>query len=106
MFWLRVVYLTTDAMPSKREVSRPAAPSRQVISVHISCARASASAFTEVGWCSPSRRISLGGRPRPDHGLGGSGAAPCAQTEVFDRIAATYLNPSAVTPVRSCVSLP
>src|SRR3954447_706683 len=26
-----------------------------------------------VGWCSLSRRISLGGRPRPDQGLGGSG---------------------------------
>src|SRR3954466_8021726 len=34
-------------------------------SVHISCARASASAFTEVGWCSPSRRISLGAVPGP-----------------------------------------
>src|SRR5215213_6169238 len=41
-----------------------------------------ASAFTEVGWCSLSRRISLGGRPRPDQGLG---ARPCAQAEVFDR---------------------
>src|SRR3954462_7118582 len=50
--------------------------------------RARASALTEVGWCSLSRRISLGGRPRPDHGLGGSGARPCAPTEVFDRIPA------------------
>src|SRR3954468_15232184 len=41
------------------------------------------------GWlCSPSRRISVGGRPRPDHGLGGKGARPCAQTEVLDRIPA------------------
>ena len=38
-----------------------------------------------AGW----RRTSEGGRPRPLHGLAGSGAAPCAQTEVFDRIAAT-----------------
>src|SRR3954447_1992836 len=40
-------------------------------------------ARTEQLW-----RISVGGRPRPDQGLGGKGARPCAQTEVFDKIPA------------------
>src|SRR4029450_13268885 len=85
---------------SHRAARPPTRPSRKVIQAHAACARASASAFTEVGWCSPSRRISLGGRPRPDQGLGGKGARPCAQTEGFDRIPAMELSPSAVTAVR------
>jgi hypothetical protein len=37
----------------------------------------------------PSRRISFGGRPRPDHLLGGSGAMPDGQIVVFGRVPTT-----------------
>ena len=56
--------------------------------VQVVSGRPSATALTGTGWCCASRRSRVARRPRPDQGLGGKGARPCAQTEVFDRIPA------------------
>jgi hypothetical protein len=37
----------------------------------------------------PSRRISFGGRPQPDHLFDGNGTVPDGQTVVFGRVPAT-----------------
>ena len=55
---------------------------RQEIVCQLAAGRPSASALTLTGWCSASRRMSFGGRPRPDHGSGGSGAIPGGHTEL------------------------
>jgi hypothetical protein len=67
---------------AKREVSAPAVPSRQETVCQLAAGKLSASALTLTGWCSVSRRISFGRRPRPDHGSGASGAVPGGHTEV------------------------
>src|SRR4051812_48981785 len=71
---------------AKREVSAPALPSRQQIVCQPAAGRPGASVLTLTGWCSASRRMSWGGRPRPHHGSGGSGAVPGGHTEVCDGI--------------------
>ena len=48
-----------------------------------------ASALTETGWCSGLPRSRVGRRPRPDQGVGGSGAWPCGQTLVPGRMPST-----------------
>src|SRR5512143_245779 len=91
---------------AKRDEYPSAEPSRHLTSAHASCGRPSASALTEVGGGSRSRRINLGGRPRPDQALGGDGRVPGPHTDVLGRMPATYDSPSALIPVRKSVSLP
>src|SRR4051794_5180966 len=74
---------------AKRELSAPALPSRQEIVCQLVAGRPSASALTLTGRCSVSRRISFGGRPRPDQGSGGSGAVPGDHTELCGGMPAT-----------------
>ena len=74
---------------AKREVSAPALASRQEIVCQLAGGKPSASALTLTGWCSLSRRISFGRRPRPDQGRGGSGAVPGGHTEVCGGMPAT-----------------
>src|SRR5215212_1602714 len=59
----------------------------------LAAGRPSASALTLTGWCSASRRMSFGRRPRPDQGSGGSGTVPGGHTEVCGGIPATWLSP-------------
>src|SRR6476661_6992610 len=67
---------------AKRDASAPAAPSRQEIVCQLAAGRPSASALTLTGWCSASRRMSFGGRPRPDHGTGGIGRPDLLQRDL------------------------
>src|SRR6266853_2962348 len=79
---------------AKREESRPAVPSRQPIVRQARLGRPNASALTERGLCLALRRGRVGGRPRPDHRLGGNGCVlPGAHTVVLDR-KSTRLNSS------------
>src|ERR1019366_6213072 len=56
--------------------SRSAVPSRHSIVRQARLGRPRASALTEIGRWLASRRISFGGRPRPDHFFGGNGPVP------------------------------
>ncbi len=69
-------WATRTRSRAKREVSQSAEPSRHVIVCQAASGRPRASALTETGWCSGSRRIRLVGRPRPDQAFGGSGPVP------------------------------
>src|ERR1019366_9355314 len=74
---------------AKREDSHSAVPSRHLIVRHARLRSPRASCLTEIGRCLPSRRISFGGRPWPDHLFGGNGTVPVGQTVVFGRVPAT-----------------
>ena len=81
-------------------------PSRHSIARQARLGKLRASALTEFGRCLASRRISFGGRPRPDHFFGGNGPVPGAQTVVFGIMPATYHNPSVVMFARRSVLAP
>src|SRR5277367_3363588 len=74
---------------AKREDRGAATPSRHSIVRHARLGKESASFSTATGLCSGSRRKSVGGRPRPDQGLGGSGSPPSGHTVVLERMPAT-----------------
>src|SRR5215213_4778791 len=61
---------------AKRDVSDVLLPSRQVTLCQACAGSPLARSLGETGLWSASRRISLGGRPRPLQGLGGSGVVP------------------------------
>src|SRR5436853_402693 len=87
---------------ANREDSGAAAPSRQVIVRHARFGKPNASALTENGRCSLSRRSRFAGRPRRERFfLAGNGALPGAHTVVVGTMPAAYVSPSAVMPARS-----
>jgi hypothetical protein len=65
-----------------------------------------ASVLADAGWCSRSRRISFGGRPRPDQARGEGGGLSRVHIDVRGIFPAAQVSPSAVTPERSFVSAP
>src|SRR5215204_4562038 len=69
---------------AKRDVSDVLLPSRQVTLCQAWAGIPLARSLAETGLWSASRRISLGGRPRPLQGLGGSGVVPGGQTLTDD----------------------
>ena len=92
---------------ANREDSGAAAPSRQVIVRHARFGKPNASALTENGRCSLSRRSRFAGRPRRERFfLAGNGALPGAHTVVVGTMPAAYVSPSAVMPARSALLLP
>src|ERR1035437_9920384 len=83
-------YLVGSSSPSGHSISsHSAVPSRHLIVRHAPLRSPRASCLTEIGRCLPSRRISFGGRPQPDHLFGGNGTVPDGQTVVFGRVPAT-----------------
>src|SRR5216683_4844091 len=74
---------------AKREESRPVEPSRHVAVRQASTGKLKASSLTETGLWPLPRRGRVGGRPRPEYRLGGSGLVAGAHTEVLDRMPAT-----------------
>src|SRR3954447_9438953 len=80
---------TRTRAQAKREDSGLAVPSRHSILRQARLGKLSASSLTDTGRCFASRCKSFGGRPRPDHFLGGSGPVPDGHTVVFDRMPTT-----------------
>src|SRR3974377_2537232 len=83
-------------MRAKREDNCSAVPSRHVILRQACAGRPIASFLTEIGRCLLSRHSNFGGRPLPDHVLGGRGPVPAAQTDVCGWMPATKLRAKAV----------
>jgi hypothetical protein len=66
---------------AQREVSSPLVPCRPATACPAVAGNARASALAPTGAGSASRRGSLGGRARPDHGLAGRGPVPGGHIE-------------------------